>query len=176
MYVELKVLRESETTTTNNNNSQDDLADTVGETVADSKSLHQFLGQSQLIIVEGAAGIGKTVFCKQFCVLQNINDAVAIFVPLKQLFGCGPINSIVDLLMAIDAPVAVKEMLPEIIKYKIPIVWVLDGYDEVMLTEDPHIRDLLHNFLDPTTRQKEHSPERTHRVGPRIRFDNSHIP
>lgn len=149
MYVEMKVLRESKM----NSSAKDDALDGLGETVADSKSLHKYLDKSKLVLVEGAAGIGKTVFCKQFCVLQSIEIAIAIFDPLKQLFRCGPINSIVDLLIAIEAPIAVKEVLPEIIKYNIPIVWVRDGYDEVMLTKDINIVDLLHNFLDPATRK-----------------------
>ncbi|CUG44955.1 ankyrin repeat protein, putative [Bodo saltans] len=120
--------------------------------------------QRNLLLVEGRAGIGKTTFAMQLCRLQHYTDGFIILITLSELVtyvkGKSPNNTpnaaqqyqlslreliYLSLLDTTNGAVCHLDssVIEQIFFCGRSIVWIIDGLDEVILSEDPFMTAFL---------------------------------
>ena len=125
-------------------------------------------------LLESPSGSGKTTLCKRLCCSQRSDTFLCVFIPLGELVGKGPIDSVEQLLSAPNdfgrsLTGLSQDDVKLIVKHNIPVLFILDGFDEVQnflveKTSDTSSLDFkrfIANFLDPTSRSK-HRANPTH--------------
>ena len=132
-------------------------------TTCTPESLVQQIDRTVVNLLESPSGSGMTSFCKRLCLKQTSDRFFCIFITLRDIVGLGEIKSIKQLLGIDDAyPFSSLSKLDAlyVVDYRIPILFVLDGFDEIQAFFRPqnppavvkHVVDFLHNFADPKTR------------------------
>ena len=107
-----------------------------------------------VVLVDGPAGVGKTSFAKRICRLQAVPGFLAVFVTLRDLVGVHDLHSVRSLLMHSFQQLLSDNHAMIIEREKIPVVWLLDGFDEVQQTKDEPLREFLRHFVDPRRRRQ----------------------
>lgn len=135
-----------------------------------------------LMLVEGRAGVGKTCFAMQMCRLQNFDEGITVLITLSSLAAYveastkGRPNSLTNE----QHRISIRELLylsfldhtntkclldPSIIELihfgDAPILWIIDGLDEVLSSTNPFIVAFLHAFT--TVRGLSENPISKHR-------------
>jgi hypothetical protein len=118
--------------------------------------------QTRQVLVFGRAGIGKSTFCR-YVAYQWATGVIwseyqlVVLVPLRSLteqnYQAGTDYSLIDVLKKqcfFNLPLSDKEekLLEQQIHNTSRILWILDGYDEIVQTRSSHLKILLEKLLE----------------------------
>ena len=116
-------------------------------------------GPTKRVNVFGGAGIGKSTFCQ--CIANSWAKgelfhefAMVLLVPLRHLtsdsYPSGDEYSVADIIIRECLGVHPSPLLRKVVAHQYhaaPVLWILDGYDEVLGHEPEHLLQLLHHML-----------------------------